>query len=78
MISSGRYAMPTSAEPELLVDNSLAVALVVSDHDHHEAVAEALADRRLGLSGHAAFETYSVLTRLPTPCAVRRAPWANC
>ncbi len=43
-------------------------------HDHHEAIAEALADRRLGLSGHAAFETYSVLTRLPT--LLRRTPRA--
>ena len=32
----------------------------------------ALGDRRLGLAGHAAFETFSVLTRLPTPA--RRAP----
>ncbi|MGH2749494.1 MAG: type II toxin-antitoxin system VapC family toxin [Actinomycetota bacterium] len=66
--------MPTSAEPELLVDTSVAVALVVSDHEHHDAVSEALGDRRLGLAGQAAFETFSVLTRLPTP--LRRTPRA--
>ncbi len=31
-----------------------------------------MAGRRLGLAGHAAFETYSVLTRLPAPA--RRSP----
>jgi predicted nucleic acid-binding protein len=47
------------------VDTSVAVALVVSDHASHGAVVEALGDRVLGLAGHAWFETYSVLTRLP-------------
>ena len=68
--------MPTGADrtppPELLVDTSVAVALVVADHDHHDAVVAAIGARRLGLAGHAAFETYSVLTRLPPP--VRREP----
>jgi predicted nucleic acid-binding protein len=66
--------MPTSADAELLVDTSVAVALMVSDHEHHEAVTQALAGVRLGLSGHAAFETFSVLTRLPPP--LRRTPGA--
>lgn len=66
--------MPTSASPEALVDTSVAVALVVSDHEHHQTVTTALAGRRLGLAGHAAFETYSVLTRLPPPA--RRTPAA--
>jgi predicted nucleic acid-binding protein len=75
--------MPGSAERgELLVDTSVAVALSVIDHDHHEETFAALADRRLGLAGHAAFETYSVLTRLPppdrrTPTAVGRLLAAN-
>lgn len=64
--------MPASADPELLVDTSVAVALVVSDHDHHERTADAIGSRRLGLAGHAAFETFSVLTRLPPPA--RRTP----
>lgn len=66
--------MPTNAEPQVLVDTSAAVAFVVADHDHHEATFTALAPRRLGLAGHAAFETFSVLTRLPAPA--RRAPEA--
>ena len=64
----------SSAGPELLVDTSVAVALVVVDHAQHRPTFEALADKRLGLSGHAAFETFSVLTRLPAPA--RRTPAA--
>ncbi len=62
----------TGRRPVLLLDTSAAVALVVADHSAHDAVAHAVADHRLGLAGHAAFETYSVLTRLPPPA--RRAP----
>ena len=58
--------------PELLVDTSVAVALTVADHEHHADAFEALGSRRLGLAGHAAFETFSVLTRLPAPA--RRTP----
>ena len=50
-----------------LVDTSTAVAFVVSDHSAHASTWEALAERELGLAGHAWFETYSVLTRLPGP-----------
>lgn len=69
--------MPTSAEqrpPDRLVDTSVAIALLVSDHDAHDATFEAVSGLRLGLAGHAAFETYSVLTRLPPPA--RRTPSA--
>jgi predicted nucleic acid-binding protein len=75
--------MPGNAEqPDLLVDTSVAVALVVVDHDHHEETFQAVAHRLLGLAGHAAFETFSVLTRLPppnrrTPTAVARLLSAN-
>ena len=62
--------MPANAD--LLVDTSVAVALAVADHEHHEATMEAVGQRRLGLAGHAAFETFSVLTRLPAPA--RRGP----
>jgi predicted nucleic acid-binding protein len=58
--------------PEILVDTSVAVALVVGDHEHHLATVKAIGDRQLGLAGHAAFETFSVLTRLPPPA--RRPP----
>jgi predicted nucleic acid-binding protein len=66
--------MPTRgrAGPELLVDTSVAVALTVADHRGHLATFAAVGDRRLGLAGHAAFETFSVLTRLPAPA--RRTP----
>lgn len=47
---------------------------MVGDHEHHEATFEALGRLRLGLAGHAAFETFSVLTRLPPPA--RRTPAA--
>lgn len=59
---------------DLLVDTSVAVALTVSDHHRHKTTFDALAGRRLGLAGHAAFETFSVLTRLPPPA--RRTPAA--
>jgi predicted nucleic acid-binding protein len=65
--------MPASGRgPELLVDTSIAVALTVADHEHHDTTFQALGSRRLGLAGHAAFETFSVLTRLPPPA--RRTP----
>lgn len=57
---------------DLLVDTSVAVALMVTDHEDHERTFQALSGYRLGLAGHAAFETFSVLTRLPPPA--RRTP----
>lgn len=67
--------MPSGAER--LLDTSVAVPLVIEDHAHHAAVRRAVEGRALGLAGHAAFETYSVLTRLPdharlSPAAARR------
>ena len=65
--------MSTSADDATcLVDTSVAVALVVEDHSHHAETRRAVAGRHLGLAGHAAFETFSVLTRLPPPA--RRPP----
>lgn len=62
-----------AAEREVaLLDTSTAIALVVEDHEAHATTLEAVRGRRLGLSGHAWFETYSVLTRLPA--ALRRSP----
>lgn len=49
------------------MDTSVAVALVVGDHLHHLVAMEAVEGRAPGLAGHAAFETFSVLTRLPPP-----------
>ncbi|QLQ11418.1 MAG: type II toxin-antitoxin system VapC family toxin [Nocardioidaceae bacterium] len=58
--------MPTSADP-LLLDTSCAIALVQPQHAKHGVVREVLRGKPLGLAGHAEFETYSVLTRLPAP-----------
>lgn len=67
--------MPTkNNEVDVVVDTSVAVAIVVEDHEHHAATMRAINGRRLGLAGHAAFETFSVLTRLPPP--LRRSPEA--
>lgn len=65
-------ATSTRKRQDLLVDTSVAVALTVADHEQHDATFAALQGRRLGLAGHAAFETFSVLTRLPAPA--RRTP----
>lgn len=64
----------TGAErrPVVLLDTSTAIALIVEDHQAHGATLAAVRGRRLGLAGHAWFETYSVLTRLPG--ARRRSP----
>ncbi len=67
--------MPTDTPADrvvVLLDTSAAIALIVEDHEVHPATMEAVGDRRLGLAGHAWFETYSVLTRLPG--GQRRSP----
>lgn len=65
--------MPTKGDrPVKLVDTSVAIALVVADHAAHGGAVEALRGSTLGLAGHAAFETFSVLTRMPAP--MRRPP----
>jgi predicted nucleic acid-binding protein len=68
--------MPTDTRAEeplsVLLDTSAAIALVLEDHERHASTLEAVRGRRLGLAGHAWFETYSVLTRLPA--GLRRSP----
>jgi len=49
----------------LLVDTSVAVPLLLRSHVAHELVEEATGGRPVQLAGHAAIETYAVLTRLP-------------
>ena len=65
-------ASAATLDANALVDTSVAVPLVVADHGHHRAVLAAVGSRTLGLAGHAAFETFSILTRLPAPA--RRSP----
>jgi predicted nucleic acid-binding protein len=75
--------MPISGrDGPVLLDTSAAVAFVMEGHDHHGETFELLVGSELGLAGHAAFETVSVLTRLPspsrlTPSAVLRLMSAN-
>lgn len=61
--------MPTSAD--LLLDTSAALALLRDADPAHAAVTEAAAGSVLGLAGHALFETFSVLTRLPGSARLR-------
>lgn len=74
--------MTVSAGPEFLVDTSVAVALSVMGHEGRAAALAVLKGRRVGLAGHAAYETFSVLTRLPgtarrTPAAAARMLTTN-
>ncbi|HEY2283853.1 MAG TPA: PIN domain-containing protein [Solirubrobacteraceae bacterium] len=47
-------------------DSSVTIAALLSDHPAHEGAADALAACETTIA-HVAAETYSVLTRLPTP-----------
>ena len=47
------------------VDTSVAIPLLVASHGQHDQVSAWAEGRTLCLSGHAAAETYAVLTRLP-------------
>ena len=62
------------SSPDRLLDTSAAIALVLASHEHHEETVEHLDGLRLGLAGHAWFETFSVITRMPAPS--RRPPGA--
>lgn len=53
-------------------DTSVAIASLDPSHEAHAACRAVLVELRPALAGHAAFETYSVLTRLPIP--LRLAP----
>lgn len=49
----------------ITVDTSLAVPLVILNHEAHQRVVSWRAGRELSLGGHAWIETFAVLTRLP-------------
>ena len=62
------FALPTRGKSEpCLLDTSAAIAFVQPSHVAHATTYAALVGRPKGLAGHAAFETYSVLTRLAPP-----------
>lgn len=67
--------MPTNAEI-WAVDTSVAVAALDSAHAAHGVCLSAVRKCRPRLAGHAAFETFSVLTRMPGQLAVD-APTAS-
>ncbi len=56
----------------IALDSSVAVPIVLDNHEMHELVTGWLGGRASALAGHALAETYSVLTRLPP--AVRGEP----
>lgn len=58
-------ALRFSGDGPLLLDSSAAVAFLTPGHPGYLAVREFVDGSELGLAGHAAFETYSVLTRMP-------------
>lgn len=49
----------------LAVDTSIAVPYLIANHDAHSAVVAEFDSDELLLAGHARFETYAVITRLP-------------
>lgn len=54
--------------PELLLlDTSAAIALLDDGSERRERVIARIGHERVGLAGHAAFEAYSALTRMPVP-----------
>lgn len=58
-------ATASRAPKVTLLDSSAALAVLLMDHEAHARTLAVVRGRRLGLSGHAWFETFSVLTRLP-------------
>lgn len=62
--------MPISAD--ILLDTSAAIALLHDTNPAHEAVLSATHGLARGLAGHALFETYSVMTRMPGQARVER------
>jgi predicted nucleic acid-binding protein len=61
--------MPTNAD-RYAVDTSVAVPALDAGHAAHDAARTTVMAHRPSLAGHAAFETFSVLTRMPGALAV--------
>lgn len=61
----------------LALDTSVAVPLVVQTHSAHRAVVDWWGGRPVALAGHAAVETFAVLTRLPGDLRVSPADAAR-
>jgi predicted nucleic acid-binding protein len=57
--------MPASDNTTSAVDTSVAIAALDESHEAHTACRTVARARRPALAGHASFEVFSVLTRLP-------------
>lgn len=55
------------SEPRFACDISVAIAALDTTHAEHQWCFDLVATRRPALAGHAAIETFAVLTRLPAP-----------
>lgn len=62
--SFGSFDLASSAN-RLAVDTSFALAILDESHAFYDVANIAAGDTALALSGHAAFETFSTLTRMP-------------
>lgn len=58
-------------------DTSVAIAALDPNHEDHAVCRRSVKDHKPALAGHAAFETYSVLTRLPPPLRLSAAQAAK-
>jgi predicted nucleic acid-binding protein len=58
---------------EFAIDTSVAVPLMLATHPRHAAIAAWAEGKRLFLCGHAAAETFSVMTRLPGDLSISAA-----
>jgi len=67
----------TSAEHRYAVDTSVAIAALDASHELHATCRAAVLAHRPALAGHAVFETFSVLTRLPGALRVEPAVAAS-
>lgn len=65
MLTFSGGVMQISAEDRFAVDTSVAVAAIDASHGAHLSCRLAVQQLRPVLAGHAAFETFSVLTRMP-------------
>jgi len=67
----------TAAGDRWACDTSVAIAALDPNHEAHGACRRAAVALRPALAGHAAFEAYAVLTRLPVPLRLSGAQAAG-
>ena len=69
--------MPAGAKRLVTVDTSVAVPLLLRNHEAHSTVMRWRGGKRISLCGQAWIETYAVLTRLPGTARVTPADAAR-